>query len=126
MASFTPFGMFVILFEEESGNFQSKVYDMSLHNIIQSCGLVSLTMEYVKFRLRVVSKQSNISRLLFKHSGWHLEIWVGYTPNLLVEIVFIPNAICREYCLSGHYSLKISFITTPFIDNSDILHNIHI
>ena len=65
-------------------------------------------MEYVSFILRAVSEQSNMIRLLFKHSGWRLDVWVSCTPILLIEIIFIL-ALFIEYCSFGHYSPKILY-----------------
>jgi hypothetical protein len=72
-------------------------------------------MEYVNFILHAVPVQSNITCLLYKHSGWHLEIWVSYTPSLLIEII-----------IWALFTKNPLIIPTLFINNTNIIHNIYI
>jgi hypothetical protein len=72
-------------------------------------------------------EQSSNIHFLFVHSCYHLEncVELYVLPAYSQELLFILTWFTKQYCLFGHYSLKVLFIATLFIDIIITIHDIH-
>ena len=69
------------------------IWIITLHNIIQPCGLVPLTLEYVNYIMRPPQNNNSIC-LLFIPLDWHLKFLVEIYSGLFIWFMVHPYSQC--------------------------------